>query len=98
MGDTNATEEDVWYSKFFTTQILDIAKEHYGKLPAFSYNSGKEKKWIDFVISWGIEKSQIQKVFVGNNIEKDLELDMEYLPNAAVPSDHTPVTAIVRIN
>lgn len=107
VGDTNATKQDKWYNSFFKGGVLDVVRgkiqhsaasfaEYYGDLPAFSYNSGKEKKWIDFVMSWGVEKSQIQQVFLGNNAGQPLVPDMNFLPNADVPSDHIPVTVVLR--
>jgi hypothetical protein len=71
--------------------------EALGQHPAFSYNSGKEKKWIDFILAWGIEKPKIQNVFLGNKVGHSLVPDMDYLPNSEVPSDHIPVTVIFQL-
>lgn len=59
----------------------------------FSYNSGKNKKFIDFMLLWFLGKESIDTIFLGVDQKNPLDLNqITTMPAKDLPSDHLPVT------
>lgn len=64
-----------------------------GELAQFSYNSGKNKKFIDFMLLWGLTKENIEDIFLGVDQKNPLDLSqIKTMPFKDLPSDHLPMT------
>jgi len=100
MGDFNAEANEKWYTHLPEFGIIDAVQSHHGKLPDFTYNSGKgNSKYIDFFLLWNINKESVQDVFVGIDPINPVDYSaIKYMPSEKVPSDHLPVTIKINFN
>jgi len=89
MGDFNAEASEAWYAQLGKNGLWDVCAQIEGGHPPFSYNSGKQAKFIDFVLAHGLPSERVGRVAMGAGEELG---EITALPNAAVPSDHLPIT------
>lgn len=107
VGDFNAEDSEDWYKRLGEFSALDAYKgnrfnlgplywiclAHHGELAQFSYNSGKNKKFIDFILLWGLVKESVDDIFLGVDQKNLLDLSqIKTMPAKDLPSDHLPVT------
>lgn len=94
MGDFNAERHEEWYKALEKNHLVDAQGEHQWP---YSYNSGKLSKWIDFMLMHRLGKEAVEQIFVGNDaLVPPLFKDVA-LPNASVPSDHLPLTVVLKL-
>lgn len=87
MGDFNAEASETWYQALAQNQLIDAKQGHDWP---WSYNSGKNAKWIDFVLLHRLPLERLQSLCVGE-LFKAMDFTVRALPSATVPSDHAPV-------
>ncbi len=100
MGDFNAERTEQWYKALPTNGIVDAMSEQQREQWKYSYNSGKNSKWIDYMLLQKIAADSVIRVFVGNDPSPTAPAPLfndTGLPNSRVPSDHLPLTLELRV-
>jgi mRNA deadenylase 3'-5' endonuclease subunit Ccr4 len=91
VGDFNAERHEDWYKAIVGgDSLVDALVE---RSHPYSYNSGKNKKWIDYVLLQGIAVEDVGCTIVGGTFPPEpYQFKDASLPNNSVPSDHVPIT------
>lgn len=100
VGDFNAERTEPWYKLLRENRIIDATAGQPLSQCGYSYNSGYQAKWIDYVLLQNIPRDSVVRVFVDNDPSLTApapRFDDTSLPNARVPSDHLPLTVELRV-
>ena len=94
VGDFNARRSEDWYQLLGENGIIDTMSEHQRNQWSYSYKSGHDAKWIDYILLHRLPPDSVVRVFVDIEFPR---FNDTALPNERVPSDHMPLTAVIRL-